>query len=273
MLNSLFFLAQVGGGVVDKTLDALFTSPPALVVFFVMIVAIVSIPVLGWGFLQTFRKMQADNGTMVNQLTATIAQLTKTLDGSQSHANSAQEENSENYLSIKTYFDQSQGILTGMQSDLAKTQRALTETQLVISQHVADVTNLHAQTRNELKTNLTNRLADALEIGLSQRRIDLFDTFNPPPDDDCRYQLKLIRQAPDLSESHILLYKAPIFRDGNEAGKLRGSGEIVKIIIDTAFPGWCYVKQAFGDKVLAGYARTRTIVIMELPTNPEEREP
>lgn len=267
---ALFVFAQAG--VLDKTLDALFTSPPALVVFFVMVIALVSIPVLGYGFLQTFRKMQADNGAAVTQLTNTISQLTKTLDGSQSHANSAQEENSENYLSIKTYFDQSQGVLTGMQSDLTKNQRALTDTQLVIAQHVADVTNLHTQTRHELKTNLTNRLGDAMEIMLSQRRLELFDTFNAPPDDDCRYELKLLRPAPDLTKLEILLYKAPIFRDGNAAGRFRGSGEIAKIIKDTAFPGWCYIKQAFGDKPLAGYARTRTIVIMELPNNPEERD-
>lgn len=269
-------LAQVtnpSAGIADKILDQLFSSPPALVVFFVMIVALVSIPVLGYFTIQTLKQQQTTFAKTLTELTQTIATLTNTLQGSQEHANSAQENNSDNYLMIKTNFDQQKSAFDTMRAELHATQTALTSTQQILATHVVDVTNLHAQTRNDLKTNFNKRLGDAMEQALSQRRLEIFDTFSVPPDDDCRYSLRIVRSDPDITGAEILLYKAPVFRDDNHAGRLRGSGSVVNIIIDTAFPGWCYIKSAFGEPIIAGYARTRTIVIMELPDNPVKESP
>lgn len=249
----------------DKLLDQLFSSPPALIVFFVMIVAIVSIPVQAWENAKTLRQLQKDWGQTMTQLTGVIDTMTNTVKNTQMFANTAQEENSDNYLMIRTYFDQQQGIIEAIRSNAQTVQTVLQATQQSLAAHVVDVTSLHAQTRHELANNLTNRLSEAIELVISQRRLELFDTFSTPPDDDCRYELKIIRTAGELTHAEILLYKAPIFRDGNEAGKLRGSGIVVYIILDTAFPGWCYVREAFGETPQAGYARTRTINIMDLP--------
>lgn len=255
-LTNIPNLAQTG--VIDKSLDALFNNPPALIVFFVMILALLCIPFLMYAFVQIFQKSQSAYADNLNKLTGIITRITDSLDDSQNHANRAQEENSENYLMIKEYLNSQQESLN----------RIVTQTQQVVAamaQHVIEVTTLHAETRSQIDHRLNVKIEEMLE----QRRLDQFEEFTAPADDDCRFQMKLVRSAPDLTHAEILLYKAPLFKDSNEAGRLRGSGEIVRIIQETVFPGWVYIKQVYGNKPLAGYARTATVVIMELPSNPE----
>lgn len=261
---------QVPNIPVDRLLDELFESTPTRLVFVVMIVALISIPVMVFGFLVILRRISASNATAQDKLVGVIDKL-------QTYANTLQEHNSENYLMISTRMEQFGTIFGNTTSGLTATQTAQNSIMGALADVVLQSTTQHSQTRIDIQTFFKRELQLALEEILDQRRLDLFDSFSPPADDDCRYKTRLVRaalQTENMSDSDrdILLYKAPIFKDGNQAGRLRGSGEIVQIIEHTSFGGWSYIRSMFPDddpeKRTAGYARTRSLIISELKENP-----
>jgi len=241
------YILQIAGAT-DKLLDELFNSTPGRIVFTVMVLAIVAIILLVWQFLKVLQRSLDNSAAQLqaalNSAAADRKDLIAVIDGLQKYVDKAQEENSENYLMVRTNIDQLQ------------------------------TATLHAETRRDVQTSFRAGLENALEQILDQRRLDIVEEFQTPDNNDFRYQIKLIRSAiipdaPNGSEARdILLYKAPIFKDGNEAGRLRGSGEICKIIIETAFPGWAYISQMYGEIRLAGYARLKSLSIIDLSDSP-----
>lgn len=261
---------QVPNIPVDRLLDELFESTPTRLVFVVMIVALISIPVMVFGFLVILRRISASNATAQDKLVGVIDKL-------QTYANTLQEHNSENYLMITTQLEQISGIFTTISTELADNQQSQNSIMSALADVVLQVQTQTAQTKADVQTYFKHELTLALEEILDQRRLDLFDTFSPPLDDDCRFKIRLVRAAiqpdnPQNSDKDILLSKAPIFKNDNEAGRLRGSGEIVRIIEQTSFSGWSYVKAMFPsddpEKQAAGYVRTHTIMISELTETP-----
>lgn len=269
--EQLIILAlQVPPGIpVERLLDELFESTPTRLVFLVMIVAISSIPFMMFGFLIILRRVSASNAAAQDRLVGVVDKM-------QTYANTLQEHNSENYLMIQTRMEQFSTIFTNKTAGLTATQQAQNSIMGALADVVLQTTTQHAQTRIDIQSYFKHELQLALEEILDQRRLDLFDSFSPPADDDCRYKVRLVRAAlqtenPIESYKDILLYKAPIFRNDNEAGRLRGSGEIVEIIERTSFGGWSYIRSMFPSddksKRPAGYARTRSLVISELKEN------
>lgn len=284
LLPAVVVLLQTAGAV-DKIVDELFSSTPARLVFIVMIVAIASIPVMLWFFLRILDRSLKSSATILEKALAASAsdreKLLTVITGLQAYVNTAQGENTENYLMVKTFLEQYETKFTAASDAIKANQESSNAHVRAIGDLLIQTTTQHAETRRNIQLNIKTELMNALEYILDQRRIDLFEEFQTPADDDCRYQIKMIRAAQTPlnldngdGSRDILLYKAPIFRDHNEAGRLRGSGEIVKIITDTVFPGWVYIHQMYGkvnnleDSRVKGYARFQSIVIIDLPDAP-----
>lgn len=274
------YVFQIAGAT-DKILDELFNSSAGRLVFVVMIIAIVSIPVLLFLFLRILQKSLSNSATQLQKALESSANdrkdLIAVITRLQTYVDKSQEENSENYLMLKTHIEQMLSTLTTVSSAIVANQTASNAATRGIGDLLLQTATLHAETRRDVQTSFRHELETALEQILDQRRLDIFEDFQTPAEDDCRYQIKLIRSAftptlpdtPNDSEPRdILLYKAPIFKDGNEAGRLRGSGEVVKIITETVFPGWAYIKQLYGEERVAGYARLKNVSIINLPDMP-----
>lgn len=258
-------LQVISTGAAEKLLDELFSSTPARLVFMVMIASVISIPIMLFFFLRILNRSLTASAQNQDKLLTVIQNY-------QTFLNNAQEHNNENYLMIRTYIEKLQGMFTTVNTAIITTQSGITSNISAVGDLLLKTTTLHAETRQDVKTAFERQLKDALENILDQRRIDMFEEFQAPAEDDCRYKIRLVRSAPtpdDTEEARdILLYKAPIFKNGNEAGRLRGSGEVVRIITDTVFPGWGYLKQLYGDERVGGYARLKSLSIIELPDNP-----
>lgn len=249
-LMALQVPAQIPG--TDAALEFLFKSEPGRLMLVVMVIAILANVATVWLMLRWFRSNSDAADKVQLQLITTLDKMNTTIANYQSYTEAARQDNIEQELTNRTNNERTKEELKGIADKVTDAQKAVGD--LLIEE-----TTLHAQTR-QATIQMVGSMVDEI---MTQRQLDLFQEFNNPRADDCRWRVKLISSAAGIAE--VQLQTVPIMKDNNFAGFIRGSGEIVKIIEDIMLPGWAIVQQLYGDSPAMGYVRRRQIVIADLP--------
>lgn len=240
---------------IDQLIQAFLESSTGRLLFLTMIGLVIALIAVMIIWLLAFRSSQKHSGMQQTQLVNALNQSTGALDKMQMYLNESQQANSENYLMIKVILDRYLGLVNDVVTKINSTQSALGDL-------LVETTAQHIKTQQVVSERLTNELDHLIEELISQNRLTMFDDFVAPSPHDCRWEIVIIRSH--MPDSAIQLYKAPILKDNNTAGVLRGSGEVVKVIEDIMFNGWIYITQLYGESPVSGYARSRAVDIVQL---------
>lgn len=241
--------------------NMLMESSPVRIIFVLLILAIFAILIMAYQSTRASSKNVSSQNEQQTGLITIIAELTVTTGRLNQMFSEAMTRNDDNYLAITTAFSRYEELLKQLESIIRETTAPFADV-------LVEAIKLHIETRAILRETIGGQIAELTQNVAGQKAVSLYKTgFRFPPPHDCRWRVAIVSAAKDGGT--IPIFGLPIWEDHNIIGAVDSSGEVVKIIQETAFTGWFAISQQFGAAPLSGWIESGRVSIQSVKDHKE----